>query len=132
MDTKTVIFRFVEAIQNQNMVLVKFQAKSNHQVVLRKCAPLDIAPSKRAKNQIFKFHMWDFDNNHVLSLEPSQILDLDITAETFQPEDIITWSMIFAFFILRAFELVQGSILCKPIVCARTSDKSAYELENTR
>lgn len=93
MDTKTLIFRFVEAIQKQNMVLVKFQTKSNLQGVVRKCAPLDIAPSKRTKNQVFKFHLWDYDKQHILSLEARQLLDVEVTAEVFQPEDIITWSI---------------------------------------
>lgn len=95
MDTNILIFNFTAAIQNKNIVLVRFQTKANNRVLLRKCAPLDIAPSKRAKNKVFKFHLWDFDSskkNHILSLEPSQILDLSIKEEQFKPEEFIIWS----------------------------------------
>lgn len=95
METKTLIFSFTAAIQNKNTVLVKFQSKSNNEVLLRKCAPLDIAPSKRSKNKVFKFHLWDFDSgkkSHILSLEPDQILDLSINEEQFKPEEFVVWN----------------------------------------
>lgn len=95
LDTKTLMFSFAAAIQNKNIVLVRFQSKADNQVLLRKCAPLDIAPSKRSKNKVFKFHLWNFtsgEKGHILSLDPSQIIDLVITVEKFKPEEFITWS----------------------------------------
>lgn len=92
MDTKTLIYNFTAAIQNKYIVLVRFKTKTNNQVLLRKCAPLDIAPSRRTKSKVFKFHLWDYNNLHNLSLEPSQILDVEITAEKFAPEEVINWN----------------------------------------
>lgn len=102
MDTKTLIFSFTAAIQNKNIVLVRFQSKADNQVLLRKCAPLDIAPSRRTKSKVFKFHLWDYNNQHNLSLEISQILDVKITAERFTPEEVINWNHTkYSWFVVR-------------------------------
>jgi hypothetical protein len=86
------IFSFADAMQNNRKVLLTFLTRDNS-TLLRKCAPLDIAPSRRAKVKFNKFHFWDYDsaNPHILSIDPSQIIDLQILEETFNPEDIVTW-----------------------------------------
>jgi hypothetical protein len=72
--------------------MLTFLTKDNA-TLQRKCAPLDIAPSRKAKIKLNKFHFWDYDSStpHVLSIEPRQIIDLQITEETFNPEEIVTW-----------------------------------------
>lgn len=92
---KDLIMIFADAINKKKMVMVKFNAKGNGQILLRKCAPLDYALSKRAKIQRFKFHFWDFDSskqNHVLSLDSEQIIEVYIIEETFKLEEFITWN----------------------------------------
>nr|WP_092074439.1 hypothetical protein [Dendrosporobacter quercicolus]NSL49689.1 hypothetical protein [Dendrosporobacter quercicolus DSM 1736]SDM95145.1 hypothetical protein SAMN04488502_10975 [Dendrosporobacter quercicolus] len=89
---KKLIFSFVETIKQKQLIMVTFQMKANNQIVQRKCAPLDLAPSKRTKSIRFKFHLWDMTNSHVLSLEPNQIMEFEVSGETFEPESIINWN----------------------------------------
>ncbi len=99
MNTEELIYGFAEAIYSRRIVIIKFRAKTSNQILLRKCAPLDIAPSKRTKNKIFKFHLWDLESektNHILSLEPSQIIDWEISDEQFEPAKIVTWNVAYA------------------------------------
>jgi len=96
MNIKELIYGFAGAIHSRRIVIVKFRAKTSNQILLRKCAPLDIAPSKKTKNKTFKFHLWDLESekaNHILSLEPSQIIEWEITDEQFEPAKIITWNV---------------------------------------
>lgn len=97
MEIITLIFRFADALQRKRLVLLKFRSKSDGQVLIRKCAPLDIAPGKKAKVKNYKFHLWDFDsgkNPHVLSLDPDQIIDLNILDDEFRPGEFITWDTV--------------------------------------
>ena len=96
MNITSLIFRFADALQRKRLVLLKFKSKSDGQVLLRKCAPLDLAPGSKTKAKNYKFHFWDFDSSdkpHVLSLDPDQIIDLDILDDEFQPGDFITWDI---------------------------------------
>ena len=96
METRTLIFNFADAIQKQRLVLIKFRAKDDGQILLRKCAPLDIAPSRKTKSKNFKFHLWDFDGSprsHTLSLDPDQIIELTILDEQFQLGNFISWDI---------------------------------------
>lgn len=96
MNTEELIYSFAGAIRSRQIIIVKFRTKTSNQILLRKCAPLDIAPSKRSKNKIFKFHLWDLESgktNHILSLEPSQIIEWEITDEQFEPAKIVTWNV---------------------------------------
>jgi len=92
MDMK-LLSTFADAIQRKKIVRVTYVTKDLQQLV-RKCAPLDMAPSRRAKIPYYKYHFWDFESvpkPHVVSLNPEQIIHLEILDEEFKPEDIITW-----------------------------------------
>lgn len=92
MDIK-LIFNFTDAIQKRKLVLLTFFTKE-YKPTIRKCVPLDIAPSHRAKTKIYKLHLWDLESipkPHILSLEPKQIIQMEVLEEYFKPEDIITW-----------------------------------------
>lgn len=93
MTMKDLINIFVDAMNRKQMVMVRFKARSDGKVLIRKCASLDIAPSKRAKMPKFKFHFWDFDKSHVLSLEAEQVIEIYIIEETFRPEEFVTWKI---------------------------------------
>ncbi|MHC1745538.1 MAG: hypothetical protein AB9895_00120 [Negativicutes bacterium] len=89
----TLILKFTDAIQKRKLVRLKFFT-GEYQPAVRKCVPLDIAPSRRSKNKIYKFHIWDLDSDpkpHILSLDPNQILQMEVLEEYFDPEDIVTW-----------------------------------------
>lgn len=94
MKITSLILNFADAIQRKRFVLLKFKSKGDGQVLSRKCAPLDIAPSRKTKKFHYKFHFWDYDSGdkpHVLSLNPDQIIDFDILDDQFNPEEFITW-----------------------------------------
>ena len=87
---KDLVTTFADAINRKQMVMVRFKTQSG-QVLLRRCAPLDYALAKRANIKRFKFHFWDFDKNHLLSLDAEQIIELVVTDEDFRPKEFITW-----------------------------------------
>ncbi|UNK20797.1 hypothetical protein MNQ98_12630 [Paenibacillus sp. N3/727] len=85
---------FADAIQRRMLISVTFLTKSGQERI-RRCAPLDLAPSERAKIKLYKYHMWDLDSQpkpHLLSLSPEQIIQIEITIQPFIPEQIVTWT----------------------------------------
>lgn len=96
MNFKELIFVMAKAIEHKNLIVVHFKRKGTESIVVRKCAPLDYGLSKRTKCKCFKFHFWDFGKNgfpHPLSLESEQIFNIEISEETFKPEEFITWNV---------------------------------------
>jgi hypothetical protein len=94
MNTK-LLFHFADAIYKKQRIRLTFTTKEGQQLT-RKCAPLDIAPSRRSKLKMFKFHVWDYESipkPHVLSLSPEQIIHFEALDEEFHPEDIVTWDV---------------------------------------
>lgn len=92
MDMK-LLTTFADAIQRKKIIRLTFVTKDLQQLI-RKCAPLDMAPSRRAKIPFYKYHVWDFESQpkpHLVSLNPEQIIHIEILEEEFEPEDIITW-----------------------------------------
>jgi hypothetical protein len=87
---------FINAIQDRQMIEIAFYSKEDDdQLIVRRCAPMDIGPSRRAKDQTDRFHAWDFEagtSNHTLSLKPEQVQSIRLLSQTFNPEDFITWS----------------------------------------
>ncbi|CAH1057243.1 hypothetical protein [Paenibacillus pseudetheri] len=85
---------FAAAIQQRRLLRVEFTTRSGEERS-RRCVPLDLAPSERAKIKFYKYHMWDLDSEprpHFLSLSPEQVIQLEITTEPFIPEQIVTWT----------------------------------------
>jgi hypothetical protein len=85
---------FLSAIHGCNKILVRFYSKEDNRIIQRTCAPLDYGPSKRAKQKNNRFHIWDFDSDtgsHVLSLNPEQIISVEIHPTTFNPQELVTW-----------------------------------------
>lgn len=85
---------FIGAIHNKQKIQVTFYSKDDNSAIVRKCAPMDFGPSRRAKLKNDRFHFWDFESdkqNHTLSLNPEQIIKLEILNELFNPRDFITW-----------------------------------------
>lgn len=85
---------FLSAIHSRNKILVRFHSKEDKRVLQRTCAPLDYGPSRRANQKHSRFHLWDFDSDtgeHVLSLNPEQIIIIEVLSETFNTSEFITW-----------------------------------------
>lgn len=60
------------------------------------CAPMDFGLSRRAKDNLKRYHFWDYESdmqNHVLSLPPEQIIEMESTEEPFDPIEFITWDV---------------------------------------
>jgi hypothetical protein len=90
---KKLLLTFADAIQRKKIIRLTYVTKDLHQLV-RKCAPLDMAPSRRAKIPLYKYHVWDFESQpkpHIVSLNPNQIIQIEVLEEEFEHKDIITW-----------------------------------------
>ena len=86
--------KFIEAIQNKTKIKLTFFSKEDGYNITRLCAPMDFGPSRRAHNKDDRFHLWDYESdkkNHVLSLLPNQIANMEFTEESFDPAEFITW-----------------------------------------
>lgn len=87
---------FIQAIHSKNKVRITFASKEDKVLLVRKCAPMDYGPSRRAKEKHDRFHVWDYESdtqNHTLSLSPEQIREMEILhGEQFNPSEFITWS----------------------------------------
>lgn len=93
MDRQTLLM-LADAIQRKKLIRITFRAKEDGQERIRLCAPLDLSPSERANNKFYKYHVWNMDslpNPHILSLSPEQIIHIEVTEESFIPEQIVTW-----------------------------------------
>jgi len=86
--------KFISAIHGRRKMRVKFYSKEDQAILTRICAPLDYGPSRRAKVKNNRYHFWDYtsdEKEHVLSLNPNQILEMEILDETFDPAEFVTW-----------------------------------------
>ena len=87
---------FISAIHNLNLVQVRFQSADDGGAILtRICAPMDYGPSRKFKDGIDRYHVWDFDSDsgkpHTLSLNPIQIVSFEVLEDEFDPSSFVTW-----------------------------------------
>jgi hypothetical protein len=85
---------FVQAIHNKTKIRLTFSSKEDKRNLVRLCAPMDYGPGKRAKNKENRYHLWDYESdntNHVLSLLPIQVLDMEFVTILFDPSEFVTW-----------------------------------------
>lgn len=86
--------KFIQAIRDKRKVRVTFYSKEDGGLLTRKCAPMDYGPSRRAKQQNDRFHLWDYESDterHSLQLNPEQISKLEVLDEIFDTSEFITW-----------------------------------------
>lgn len=86
---------FIESIHNLKKIRLTFYSKEDGRPLVRLIAPMDYGPSRRAKNKDNRFHCWDYESdqaNHVLSLLPNQIIDMEFLDESFHPSEFVTWT----------------------------------------
>lgn len=87
---------FVTAIHSTKKLKLTFFSQQDGGQLIRMCAPMDFGPSRRAKDTSDRYHFWDYESdtrNHVLSLLPGQIIQIQSTEESFDPNDFITWDL---------------------------------------
>jgi len=85
---------FIQAIHAKRKVRVTFFSKEDQGLLTRKCAPMDYGPSSKAKEKNDRFHLWDYESDkkvHTLSLNPTQVQQLEVLDETFEPSEFVTW-----------------------------------------
>lgn len=88
--------KFVQAINQKKLVLLKFDSNEKG-TITRMCVPYDFGPSRRYKDGLNRYHFYDLDSpssNHNLSILPSQIIDIEILENRFEPKDYVTWNPI--------------------------------------
>ena len=87
--------QFIKSIKEKKKIRLTFHSKQDGHSLTRLCAPMDFAPSSRAKNKDNRFHLWDYESdtkNHTLSLLPEQILNMEFTDLIFDPSEFVKWS----------------------------------------
>ena len=86
---------FIQAIHNKVKLRITYYASKYDSQITRLCAPMDFAPSSRAKDKSDKFHFWDYESEngkHTTSKLPEDVFDIEITDIIFDPSDFITWT----------------------------------------
>jgi len=85
---------FLKAIHEKKFVLIT--ADTNEKgIIHRICVPFDYGPGSLPRDGLDRYHFWDLnspDGPHNLSILPSQLLDLKIQNETFDPQDYVHWT----------------------------------------
>jgi hypothetical protein len=89
--------QFIKAIQEKQKIQITFFSKEDNCSITRKCAPMDYGPSKKFKDGIDRFHVWDYfpdggKKPHPIPIEPLQIQSMVTLGETFDPSEFITWN----------------------------------------
>ncbi len=80
--------RFVEAIQQQKKVSVRFYSRPDQGVVDHVCAPLDYGPGGGPPDGLHRYWLWDYavtTGDPTLGLVPQAIVDLQLLGEVFDP-----------------------------------------------
>ena len=83
----------ISAINNKKIVKLTFASKEKG-TISRKCIPFDYGPSRKFKDGQNRYHFYDLDSpdgSHNLSVIPSQISDIKILDENFDPKEYIKW-----------------------------------------
>jgi len=86
---------FIGAIHSLNKIRLVFFSKEDGAILVRRCAPMDFGPSRRAHDKSNRFHMWDYDSDtksHTLSLLPNQVKSINILNTQFCPSEFVTWT----------------------------------------
>lgn len=86
---------FLAAIHSMTKLAVTFHSKQDGMALRRVCAPMDFGPSRRARDQSDRFHLWDYESDeapHVLSLRIEQVMGMETLVESFDPGEFVTWS----------------------------------------
>ncbi|MBA3441282.1 MAG: hypothetical protein H0T92_15565 [Pyrinomonadaceae bacterium] len=86
--------QFIDSIHSKTKLSVTFYGKEDGKERTRVCAPMDFGPSRRAKDQSDRYHLWDYDSTartHTLNLLPEQIARIEVLDEKFDPAEFVTW-----------------------------------------
>jgi len=86
---------FLKAIENKQLVRITFNSFEKGKIG-RKCVPFDYGESRKFKDGKERYHLWDLEcpdgDNHNLPLLPSQMINIEVLKETFNPADYVQWT----------------------------------------
>jgi hypothetical protein len=85
---------FIDAIHRMQFVNVEVNSYEKG-IISRKCVPFDYGPSRKFKDGKNRYHFYDLnspDGAHNLSILPSQLLDIEMCGESFNPENYVKWT----------------------------------------
>lgn len=83
---------FVQGINQKKIVKLTFFNEKQASNLVRLCAPLYYNQGQTEGDDLDLYLFWDFKRtkgNYVLSLPPSQILNMGLTEDSFSSEDFI-------------------------------------------
>jgi len=84
---------FIDAIHEKKCVLIVADTYEKG-IIERICIPFDYGPSRKYKDGINRYHLFDLDSpdgSHNLALKPDQILKIEILNDHFDPNDYVHW-----------------------------------------
>jgi len=89
---------FIDAIFNKKLIELSFFSKEDGCVITRKCAPMDFGQSRRFKDNIERYHVWDYFPDggrkpHPILIEPENVKSMKILDQLFDPKDFVTWNL---------------------------------------
>jgi hypothetical protein len=85
---------FIAAIHGRRRVELQFFSKEDGGILIRSCAPMDYGPSRKYKDQLSRYHLWDYDSDegpHSLSILPAHIRQIRTTDIEFLPVEFVKW-----------------------------------------
>lgn len=98
---------FLNGIKDKLLINLTFKTQEKG-VIKRKCVPFDFGPSKKKDSidKTEKYHLWDLESpevppEHNLPVRPENIVAIELTSESFDPADYVTWTPPYTWFIKR-------------------------------
>ena len=82
--------KFLQAQQSKHKIRLTFHPKADPHVLMRICAPLAYGPGKVDRSD--HLHVWadeGVSGKQLLSLQPEQVVRIDILDEEFDPGDFV-------------------------------------------
>ena len=82
--------RFMEAIEQQKKVSVRFYSKADNGVLDRICAPISYGRGSESHEELHRYWLWDYEGktgSRGLGLLPQQIVDLQVLGLSFNPAE---------------------------------------------
>jgi hypothetical protein len=90
---------FIQSIHAMKKNKISFFSNEDGRIIERTCAPMDFGPSKRFKDGIDRFHVWDYFPDggkapHPIPIKQNDLKTVTALAATFNPSDFIKWKFV--------------------------------------
>jgi hypothetical protein len=85
---------FLLSIHGRKHLNITFDSKEKG-IIKRTCVPFDFGPSRKYKDGLDRFHLYDLDSpdgKHNLSILPTQLHNIELVEIIFDPKDYVTWT----------------------------------------